>query len=73
MPKFIIDLDSKTEIITMSKSFPYYLSQLHKIIKSYQDKMQKQTELLKRLEEKERKTPLTEEQKKELHLEGEPS
>jgi hypothetical protein len=28
--------------------------------------MQKQTELLKRLEEKERKTPFTEEQKKEL-------
>jgi hypothetical protein len=62
----LITVDSKTEIITMSKSFPYYLSQLQKIIKSYQTKMQKQTELLKRLEEKERKTPFTEEQKKEL-------
>lgn len=62
----LINVDSKTEIITMSKSFPYYLSQLQKIIKSYQDKMQKQTELLKRLEEKERKAPLTEEQKKQL-------
>jgi len=62
----LITVDSKTEIITMSKSFPYYLSQLQKVIKSYQYKMQKQTELLKRLEEKERKTPFTKEQKKEL-------
>lgn len=69
----LIIVDSKTEIITITKIFPYYLSQLQKTIKSYQNKMQKQTELLKRLEEKKRKAPLTEEEKKRLNLEGEPS
>jgi len=69
----LITVDSKTKIITMSKSFPDYLKQLQKTIRSYQNKKQEQTELLKRLEEKQRKTPLTDEQKKELHLEGETS
>ena len=57
----------------MSKSFPYYLSQLHKIIKNYENKMDREKKLQLRLDESERKAPLTEEEKKRLNLEGETS
>ena len=41
----LITVDYKTQIITISKSFPYYLSQLHKIIKNYENKIDREKKL----------------------------
>jgi len=67
-------------IFHLSKSFNFYMKKLHKSIIEYQNKINKErlgfsyhfTEGVRSFES-ERKAPLTEEEKKKLHLEGETS